>query len=94
MSKLLLAPNFQLKAIVEMFKVTETMERVQQNQQKQEKKSLSKAALKKQKQLEDAEPRQMVRKMDRVGEIGIELNLQMGDTEEELMKNYKMKLQH
>jgi hypothetical protein len=29
-----------------------------------------------------------------VGEIEIELNLQRGDTEEELMRNYQMKLQH
>ena len=28
-----------------------------------------------------------------VGQISIELNLQMGDTEEELMRNYKMKLE-
>jgi len=29
-----------------------------------------------------------------VGEINIELNLQRGDTEEELMRNYQMKLEH
>lgn len=29
----------------------------------------------------------------KVGQISIELNLQMGDTEEELMRNYKMKLE-
>ena len=32
------------------------------------------------------------RKSSKVGQISIELNLQMGDTEEELMRNYKMKL--
>ncbi len=88
MGRLLMAPNFQLKTVVDLNKITEIQEKVQP--QKQKKQSTIKGPRKPAKDESVLTVKKEI--IAKVGQISIELNLQQGDTEEELMRNYKMKL--
>jgi len=82
MGKLLLSPNFQLKTTISLGRSLET-----QDKSKKEKKPAGKG---KAVAVVQATPAKVIP----TGSIQIELNLQQGDTEEELMRNYKIKLSH
>ena len=84
MGRLLLAPNFQLKTVVDLTQSVEVEDKTATpSKLKQPKNKKSKAH-------EAVQSTHIETSV--VGQISIELNLQQGDTEEELMRNYKMKL--
>ena len=93
MTKLLLAPNFQLRVTIPL-KKTVIVEAKKKKLTPQEKKQalLDKAKGKKKgEEEESAREKQIV---THAGQIEIEINLQRGDTEEELERNYQIKLKH
>jgi hypothetical protein len=84
MGRLLLAPNFQLKTVMDLTQSVEVEDKTAApSKLKQPKNKKAKA----QEAVQTTHIETSV-----VGQISIELNLQQGDTEEELMRNYKMKL--
>lgn len=90
MGKLLLAPKFQLKTQIEVFKTTELHKETDSVQVGNQKGGKGAKGAKKKDDAHADHHRQTIR--EQCGLLEIELNLQMGDTEEELMRNYKMKL--
>ena len=86
MSKLLMADNFQLVAKVPLIKTT-VIEQAKKKSKAEENKKGAKRAAPQKKEAAD------VRKVEsNAGTITIEINLQRGDTEEELERNYQLKL--
>ena len=101
MNKLLMAPNFKLAIQVPLTK-TVVIESRESQKSAQEKKEEQLKAKKGRKNLADLKAAQAKRERDNqqqviethAGYLELELNLQRGDTEEELERNYQIKLKH
>ena len=92
MTKLLLAKDFQLKTTIPL-KKTVILETKKKKLTAQEKKQELLDKIKnKNKDQQDSNREQ--KKVTHAGQIEIEINLQRGDTEEELERNYQIKLKH
>lgn len=85
MGKLLLAGNFQMKCTIPLYKLKSNFKIKEQKKQPNNKKVKDDSVSQISNQEVSNKP---------VAEIDIELNLQQGDTEEELMRNYQLKLEH
>ena len=101
MNKLLMAPNFKLSLQVPLTKtvVIESADSKKSAEQKKEEQLKAKKGRKnlvemKADQARKAKNSQPQKIETHVGYVEIELNLQRGDTEEELERNYQIKLQH
>lgn len=82
MNKLLLADNFQLKTKIKLVKTIEIKTAKKAEKGKKKKGTATKPAKKEEAKIEKV----------LAGKIQIEINLQRGDTEEELERNYHLKL--
>ena len=101
MNKLLMAPNFKLSLQVPMTrtvvieskasKMTAEQKKEEQIKQKKGRKNLVQMKEDQAKKAKDSQPQKIE---THAGYVEIELNLQRGDTEEELERNYQIKLQH
>ena len=93
MTKLLLAPNFKLRVQIPL-KKTVVVEAKKKKMTPQEKKMalLNKAKGKKKDEEEESAREKTI--ITHAGQIEVEINLQRGDTEEELERNYQIKLKH
>lgn len=91
MAKLLLAPNFHLKVTIPLKKsVTVEAKKKKLTPQQKKQMMLDKA---KGKAVDDEETKERTI-VTHAGQIEVEINLQRGDTEEELERNYQIKLKH
>ena len=101
MNKLLMAPNFKLALQVPLTKTVIIESRESQKTAQEKKEELLKAK-KGRKNLAELKAAQAKRERDQqeeiitthAGYLELELNLQRGDTEEELERNYQIKLKH
>lgn len=101
MNKLLMAPNFKLAVQIPLTK-TVVIESKEAGKSAQEKKEEQLKAKKGRKTQADLKKAQAQREKDNkeqviethVGYLEVEINLQRGDTEEELERNYQIKLKH
>ena len=94
MTKLLLAPNFQLKITVPLKKTTIIEAKKKKLTPQEKKQALLDKAKNKNKAGDSSDSAREQRIVTNAGQIEIEVNLQRGDTEEELERNYQIKLKH
>ena len=101
MNKLLMAPNFKLAIQIPLTK-TVVIESRESQKSAQEKKEEQLKAKKGRKSMADLKAAQAKKEKENqqqiiethVGYLEMEINLQRGDTEEELERNYQIKLKH
>lgn len=95
MSKLIMAPNFKLAVRIPLTKTTVVQQKKKKlTEQEKKEQQMAKARGKRASISELTKKQEPEKVFTQVGYVDIEVNLQRGDTEEELERNYQLKLKH